>query len=154
MAILTKKRLSELVGGDIYSSGGDKNTSTSEIETGPIEKTHDDNSYYEKGRATTTDKVVDRYRQDIPWFAVYSYATPTRGMKVSENKNVITKNTVEEKIEDLVKKSKTTDVMSKDYNPKIEKLIDAINDGEVSNKQLEKLEALIKQKKENKTKQF
>jgi hypothetical protein len=70
-------------------------------------------------------------------------------MNVSENKKVITKNTVEEKIEDLVKKSKITDVMSKDYNPKIEKLIDAINDGEISDKQLEKLEALIKQKKEN-----
>jgi hypothetical protein len=149
MAILTKKRLSELVGGDINTDGGDKNTSTSEIETGPIEKTYDDNSYYEKGRATTTDKVINRYRQDIPWFAVYSYASPTRGMKIAENKNVITKNTVEEKIEDLVKKSKVTDVMSKDYNPKIEKLIDAINDGEISNKQLEKLESLIKQKKEN-----
>jgi hypothetical protein len=37
MATFKKKDLNELVGGDINSSGGDKNAvSNSEIETGPV----------------------------------------------------------------------------------------------------------------------
>lgn len=96
----------------------------------------------------TTDKVFSRYRQDIPWFAVYSYASNgNRGLGMNENnKKIFTKKTVEEKIEDLVKKSNSLDVTEKNYNPKISKLIDYIKDNELSDKQLEELDTLIKQK--------
>jgi hypothetical protein len=74
MKTIKKSELTELVGGDMNSAGGDKPFSNdSEIETGPVEKPYDDNSDYEKGMATTGDRVFGRYRQNIPWFAVYSY---------------------------------------------------------------------------------
>ena len=37
------------------------------------------NNDYEKGMSTTTDKVFGRYRQDIPWFAVYSFGGSRTG---------------------------------------------------------------------------
>jgi len=149
MATFKKKDLVEIVGGDINSDGGDRNPiSNSEIETGPVEKPFNDTSDYEKGRPTTTDKVFARYRQNIPWFAVYSFGgLGTRGMRLMETKKVITKKTVEEKIEDLVKKSKISDLTDKDYNPKVSKLIDSLNNDELSDKQLEELEKLIQAKK-------
>lgn len=149
MATFKKKNLNELVGGDINSYGGDRNpVSNSEIETGPVTKPYDDASDYEKGRQTTTDKVFARYRQNIPWFAVYSYGgSPTRGMKIYEtSKNVIKKKAVEEKIEDLVKKSGNFDVTDKNFNPKVSKLINSLKNDELSEKQLEELETLIKSK--------
>jgi len=149
MATFKKKDLVEIVGGDINSDGGDRNPiSNSEIETGPVEKPFNDTSDYEKGRPTTTDKVFARYRQNIPWFAVYSFGgLGTRGMRLMETKKVLTKKTVEEKIEDLVKKSKISDLTDKDYNPKVSKLIDSLNNDELSDKQLEELEKLIQAKK-------
>ena len=74
MAIMNKKQLDELVGGDINTSGNDKPyNGNSEIETGPVQKSYDDYSDYEKGTSTTSDVVFGLYRQNIPWFAVYSY---------------------------------------------------------------------------------
>jgi len=160
MAIMTKKEFSnkvnELVGGDMFASGNDRNpTNNSEIETGPVVKTYDDNSDYEKGQATTSDKVFGRYRQNIPWFAVYSYGgrRSQGGIVTFENENksvVLTKKTVEEKIEDLVKKSKSAEVTSKDYNPKVAKLIDTIEDAELTEKQLEDLKKAIQTKQASK----
>ena len=152
MATFKKKDLNELVGGDINSSGGDKNAvSNSEIETGPVDNQWGDNSYYEKGQSTTTDKVFARYRQNIPWFAVYSYGgtRAAGGIKTFESVT-LTKKSVEEKIEDLVKKSKVSDVTEKDYNPKVAKLIDSINDAELTEKQLEDLKKAIQNKQKTK----
>ena len=146
------------MGGDIYSDGGDRNqVNNSEIETGPYDKTYDDDSYYEKNVSTTTDRVFARYRQNIPWFAVYSFGgSRVGGLTINygtfaENSNstIIKKKTVEEKIEDLVKRSKTSDVTSKDYNPKVEKVMDEINDLDLSEKQIEELLKAIKDKKNN-----
>lgn len=157
MATFKKKDLNELVGGDINSSGGDKNAvSNSEIETGPVDKQWGDDSYYEKGQSTTTDKVFGRYRQNIPWFAVYSFggSRSGRGITAESTKKVITKKAMEERIEDLVKKTKTSDVTDKNYNPKVEKLIDTINDNDLTEKQMEELISAIQAKKlnQNKTK--
>lgn len=156
MAIMTKKEFSEmvneLVGGDMSAGGNDRNpTNNSEIETGPVVKVHNDDSDYEKGQATTSDKTFDRYRQNIPWFAVYSYGgrRSQGGIITFENEKkttVLTKDKVEEKINDLVKKSKISDITSKDYNPKIEKIIDTIEDSDLTEKQLEELEKAIKNK--------
>lgn len=157
---MTKKEFSnkvnELVGGDMFAGGNDRNpTNNSEIETGPVVKTYDDDSDYEKGQATTSDKVFGRYRQNIPWFAVYSYGgrRSQGGIITFENENkgvVVTKKTVEEKIEDLVKKSKSAEVTSKDYNPKVYKLIDTIEDVELTEKQLEDLKKAIQAKQASK----
>lgn len=142
----------ELVGGDINSGGGDKPFSNdSEIETGPVEKPYNDNSDYEKGQSTTGDRVFGRYRQNIPWFAVYSYGGTRSGggLKAFESV-VVTKKSVEEKIEDLVKKSTISDVTEKDYNPKVAKLINSIEDAELTEKQLEDLKKAIQNKQKTK----
>ena len=155
MATFKKKEIVELVGGDIFADGNDRNvTNNSEIETGPVDKPFNDDSEYEKGEPTTTDKVFGRYRQNIPWFAVYSFGGTRAGgsqtINVAENKNIIIKKKhVEEKIEDLVKKSKNNDVTDKNYNPKVAKLMDTINDVDLTDAQLEELTKAIMAKKNN-----
>ena len=152
MATFKKKDLTELVGGDISAGGNDKaTTNNSEIETGPVQKPYNDKSDYEKAQSTTTDRVFGRYRQNIPWFAVYAYggARSVGGLNVRET---FTKQSVEEKIDDLVKKSKSADVTDKNYNPKVSKVMDTINDVEMTEKQLEELEQAIKNKRAQKDK--
>ena len=152
MGTFKKKDLNELVGGDINSGGGDRNvTSDSEIETGPVQKPYNDTSDYEKGVSTTTDRVFGRYRQNIPWFAVYSFGGSRygRGINANENTTILKKKAVEEKIEDLVKKSKDSDVTEKGYNPRVNKIIDTINDSDLTEKQLEDLSTAIEAKKNN-----
>jgi hypothetical protein len=159
---ISKKQLDELVGGDMTSDGGDRNVSgETEIETGPVAKSYKDNSDYQKGISTTTDRVADRYRQNIPWFAVYSFGGSATGglpmyygqiSKLSEDKKTMSKKDLEEIIEDLVKKKQTNDVTDKNYNPKVSKLIDTITDSNLSDEQLEELKKAIEAKKETKPK--
>jgi len=150
MATFKKKDLNELVGGDMNSLGGDRNaTNNSEIETGPVQKPHNDSSDFEAGTPTTSDRVFGRYVQNIPWFAVYSYGgrnNSSGGVRAFEN-TVLTKKTVEEKIDDLVKKSKSSDLTDKNYNPKISKLIDTIEDLDLTEKQLDDLKKKIEDKR-------
>lgn len=147
MSRIIKKQIDEMVGGDISALGGDRNVvSNSEIETGPIQKPFNDDSTYEKGMSTTTDKVFGRYRQNIPWFAVYSFGGTRVGGAINESKRVITKKQVEEKIEDLVKKSKTSDLKDKDSNPNLEKLIEKIEDMDLNDKQIGILIKLLSDK--------
>lgn len=142
-----KKRLDELAGGNPFSSGGDQTvTNNSEIETGPVTKAFNDNSEYEKGVPPTTDKVTHLYRQDIPWFAVYSFGARRLGAGISESKT-LTKNAVEEKIEDLVKKSKSADLTDKNFNPKLSKVLDNIQDGDFSEEQIEEIKKALENKK-------
>ena len=162
--IIDKKQLDELVGGDIFSDGGDRNQiKDKEIETGPVDKPFNDYSDYQKGKSTTTDKVFARYIQNIPWFAVYTFGGSTTGglpmyygqiSKLSEDKKNISKNEVEEIIEDLVKKKKTNDVTDKNYNPKVAKLVDTITDSDLTDDQLEQLKKAIEAKKESKDKKL
>lgn len=156
MATFKKKELNELVGGDVFAGGNDRNaTNDSEIETGPVQKPYDDDSEYEKGTSTTSDRVFGRYRQNIPWFAVYSFGGTRTGrglatqIGMNETIKTIKKKAVEEKIEDLVKKTKDSGVTEKGYNPKLNKIIDTIKDSELTDKQLEALEAVILDKKNN-----
>jgi hypothetical protein len=153
MKTLKKKDLTELVGGDMYSDGNDQNVvGDSEIQTGPVSVTYDNSSDYQKGTPLTTDKVANRYRQDIPWFAVYSYGgNDSTGMIRTFESKTVTKKFVEEKIDDLVKKSKIGDVTEKDYNPKVAKLIDTIENAELTDKQLEDLKTAIANKQTSKT---
>jgi hypothetical protein len=142
-----KKGLDEFVGLDGGMISGDRNvTSNSEIETGPVQKPWNDDSDFEKGMSTTTDRAT-RYRQNIPWFAVYSYRSSSgRGLPINEtNKKVKTKQEIEKEImEDLVKKSKKDgDVWDKNYDKKVDKLIDTIIDGDFNKEQLEKIKKAI-----------
>jgi hypothetical protein len=160
--IINKKQLDELVGGDIFSDGGDRNqVKDKEIETGPVDKPFNDYSDYQKGKSTTTDKVFSRYRQNIPWFAVYSFGGSTTGglpmyygqiSKLSEDKKTMSKKDLEEIIEDLVKKKQTNDVTDKNYNPKVSKIVDTITDSDLTDDQLEQLKKAIESKKESKNK--
>lgn len=158
MNTFKKKDLNELVGGDMNSGGGDRNvTNDSEIETGPVQKPYNDTSDYEKGQSTTSDKVFGRYRQNIPWFAVYSFGGTRSGGSLKTNEEIekttiIKKKNVEEKIEDLVKKSKNSDVTEKGYNPKLSKIIDTIKDIDLTDSQIEDLSKVILDKKNNTSK--
>jgi hypothetical protein len=156
---ISKKQLDELVGGDIFSDGGDRNqVKDKEIETGPVDKPFNDYSDYQKGKSTTGDKVFARYRQNIPWFAVYSFGGSTTGglpmyygqiSKLSEDNKIMSKKDLDEIIEDLVKKKQTNDVTDKNYNPKVAKLVDTINDSNLSDEQLEELKKAIEAKKQS-----
>ncbi len=155
MATFKKKQLDELVGGDVFAGGNDRNvTNNSEIETGPVEKPYNDDSDYEKGMATTTDRVFGRYRQNIPWFAVYSFGGSRTGgvpidygLREDQKSVVVKKKTVEEKIDDLVKKSKVTDLTDKNYNPKIAKVLDTIVDADLTDQQIEDIKKALDAKK-------
>jgi len=149
MPIIKKHELEELVGSDGTVIGGDRNvTSNSEIETGPVQKPWNDNSDYEKGMSTTTDRAT-RYRQNIPWFAVYSYRSSSgRGLPINETnktKNIKKKSEIEKDItEDLVKKSKRDhDMMEKNFDTKVEKMVDTIEDIDLSKEQLNKIKTAI-----------
>jgi hypothetical protein len=140
--IREKIELDEFVDSDGGIISGDRNvTSDSEIETGPIQKPYNDDSDYEKGVSTTTDRA-SRYRQNIPWFAVYSYRSQSgRGLPVNEtNKKIITKNEIEE---DLVKKSKSTEIFDKDFDKKTQKVLDVISDVDLTSKQLDKIKNAV-----------
>jgi hypothetical protein len=51
-------------------------------------------------------KFFGNYRQNIPWFAVYSFggSRSGRGIRAENTNKIITKKNVEERVEDLVKK--------------------------------------------------
>ena len=141
----TKDEMQELVSADGSMISGDRNaTDNSEIETGPVEKPFNDDSDYEKGVSTTTDRK-SRYAQNIPWFATYSYRGGTgRGQTMSENKT-LTKEEFEKSIEeDLVKKSKRDrELFDSNFDNKVEKIIDTIEDTDLTKDQLNKIKQIV-----------
>ena len=153
-------KIEEFVNADGSIIGGDRNVvNNSEIETGPVQKDFKDTSDYEKGIPTTTDTAA-RYRQKIPWFAVYSYkGTTNSGLSLAESempsdikeiKKSITKDKLDGEIkEDLVKKKQEKEVFEKDADPKTEKIIDMIEDKDFTDAQLEKIKTTILNKIKN-----
>jgi hypothetical protein len=144
MPIKKKSEIEEFVDSDGSIISGDRNAvNNSEIETGPTAKPWNDDSDYEKGVSTTTDRVT-RYTQNIPWFAVYSYRSAAgRGQTMSENKKVIKKKELEKMTEeDLVKKSKYDEILPKIYDA-VDKIIDKIEDADLSKDQLEKIKKIV-----------
>lgn len=136
MATFKKENINELVGGDFSSSGGDRNpVSDTEIETGPVAKSYNDNSDYEKGMSTTTDRVFGRYVQNIPWFALYNFAGSRNGYTVNEEK-------VDEK---LVKPNeKKTGLLDKKSKDKIDDIADSILD--LESNEIKRLTDLLKKR--------
>ena len=155
MARIRKEKLEELVGGDIFAGGNDRNVvSNSEIETGPVDKPYNDDSDYEKGVATTTDKVFGHYRQNIPWFAVYSFGGTRAGGSqtintVNEKRTIITKKTVEEAIQELLNK-RNDDLELTDKNfISINGILSKLKKMDLTDAQLEELSKAIMDKKTN-----
>lgn len=135
------KKLNELVDSDGSFIGGDRNvTGDSEIETGPVQKPFNDNSDYEKGISTTTDRAV-RYRQDIPWFATYSTGGAVH--RVTESKKIITKKQIDELVENLVKKSDDIDIIDKSENKDLKKIINIINNSDFNDDQRNKIKKVL-----------
>jgi predicted DNA binding protein len=146
-----KTDLEEFVDSEGGIIGGDRNvTSNSEIETGPVQKPANDDSDYEKGISTTTDRA-SRYKQSIPWFATYSSrGSGSRGQVVRE---VLTKKQVEEKINDLVKKNKyDNEIADKNFNSKVSKVVDIIVDTDLTEEQMEEIAKALEAKKANPSK--
>lgn len=154
MAIIKKKDIDELVDTSGSVIDGDRNaTNDSEIETGPVNKPFNDDSEYEKGVSTMTDRAA-MYHQNIPWFAVYSYSPNSgRGQAIAEVKNKFKKSDIEKKIEeDLVKKSKDKEVLDKATKNDFDKAVDAIEDifdVDFSKEQLKKIKDKILNKLKN-----
>ena len=95
-------------------------------------------------------KPFSRFIESLTVTSVAGATTGTMKAFESVQKNVVKKKAVEEKIEDLVKKSKDSDVTGKDYNPKVSKIIDTLTDIDLTEKQLEDLEKAIQDKKNKK----
>lgn len=145
MSNLKKTEIEEFVDSEGGIISGDRNaTSNSEIETGPVDKPFNDDSDYEKGVSTTTDRAT-RYRQNIPWFAVYSYRGSSARPVNETNKKTYTKEEIERKIkEDLVKRqNRDREIWEKDYDGKVEKIVDTIIDNDLTSDQLEKIKKAV-----------
>lgn len=117
------ENINELVNADGGAIEGDRNvTNNSEIETGPVQAPFNDDSGYEKGMSTTTDRA-SRYRQPTNWlngvgFGGSAYSHGIRGYNsVTENKDI--KELVKEFLRN---KSNDNDVINNNDIPDLEKL--------------------------------
>lgn len=105
------KDVNEFINGDGAIISGDRNvTSNSEIETGPIAPAANDDSGYEKGISTTTDRA-SRYRQPRGWVGVYGvggspYSHGERGTGIAEA----------DVTEEVLKSKASTDGVVKKYS--------------------------------------
>jgi hypothetical protein len=137
--------INELVGGDIYSYSGDKPfNGTAEVETGPVQKAYNDFSDYEKGQSTTTDKVFGRYRQNIPWFAVYTYDGIRSNVgPITFESKIIKKRNVEETIDNIVRKKSQNEIFSKEADKKFEKILELFDDINLNDEQIKTLKTKL-----------
>ena len=115
-------KINELVDAEGAPIQGDRNvTNNSEIETGPVQPSFDDNSDYEKGVATTTDRAA-RYKQPINWLtglgyggSAYSHGIRT-SLSITEDSSAKIKKMIKEFLKqksndnDVVKKYNDTDI--------------------------------------------
>lgn len=151
MATFKKKELNEIVGGDFTATGGDRNPiKNSEIETGPVDKPFNNTSNYEKGQSTTTDTVFGRYRQNIPWFAVYSFGGSGSGRGITANVDtslddpfVDKDNTVgshnlngyeDEESENIYEENKSVVIKKKTMEERIEDIVKRTKSNDVTDK--------------------
>lgn len=138
-------RLDELIDMDGTPIEGDFTPSYGDIQTGPVAKSFDDNSDYEKGISTTTDKM-SRYAQSRSWWALYygyggtPYSHGNRAVSEGEMSEALvdkkdSKEIVEkgndsdikdklDKIEDLIKNSNLSDAAK-------DKMLNVINDSKL-----------------------
>lgn len=142
--ITNEIKLDELIDMDGTPIEGDFTPSYGDIQTGPVAKSYDDNSDYEKGVSTTSDKMA-RYAQPRSWWALYygyggtPYSHGNRAVSEGEmsealvdkkeNKDFVDKGNDSDikdkldRIEDLIKNSNLSDVAK-------DKMLNIINDSE------------------------
>jgi hypothetical protein len=142
--ITNETKLDELIDMDGSPIEGDFTPSYGDIQTGPVAKSYDDNSDYEKGVSTTSDKMA-RYAQPRSWWALYygyggtPYSHGNRAVSEGEmsealvdkkeNKDFVDKNNDSDikdkldRIEDLIKNSNLP-------NSAKDKMLNIINDSE------------------------
>jgi hypothetical protein len=142
--ITNEIKLDELIDMDGTAIEGDFTPSYGDIQTGPVAKSYDDNSDYEKGISTTSDKMA-RYAQPRSWWALYygyggtPYSHGNRAVSEGEmlealvdkkeNKDFVDKGNDSDiknkldKIEDLIKNSSLSDIAK-------DKMLNIINDSE------------------------
>lgn len=142
--ITNEIKLDELIDMDGTPIEGDFNPSYADIQTGPVAKSYDDNSDYEKGISTTSDKIA-RYAQPRSWWALYygyggtPYSHGNRPVSEGEmsealvdkkeNKDFVDKGSDSDiknkldRIEDLIKNSNLSDAAK-------DKMLNIINDSE------------------------
>ncbi len=117
------ENINELVNSDGSSIEGDRNvTNNSEIETGPVQAPFNDDSGYEKGMSTTTDRA-SRYRQPKLWWNTYAGGTAySHGVK--DSLGDLYENGVKEKIKEFLNsKSNDNELINKNNSvPELEKL--------------------------------
>ena len=133
--------LNELVGGDMLGGNNDKAViSNSEIQTGPLDKHFTDKSDYEKGMQVTTDRVASRYRQNLPWFAIYNYGS----------RNGLARMGVNEVKDDLMEKIfkkmnlKNSGLIDKEITEKTSEVLELIKDKTFTKDELENIIKFVK----------
>ena len=131
--------ISELIDLDGSPIEGDRNvTNNSEIETGPVQAPFNDNSDFEKGISTTTDRA-SRYRQPNNWNKYFGGTGYSHGLR---NTNIY-ENDIKKMLDEFLnKKSNDNDVISK------------YTDNDVNKNNIPDLDDLSNPAAVNKTKEF
>jgi hypothetical protein len=124
-------KLDELIDMDGTPIEGDFKPGYSDIQTGPVAKSFNDNSDYEKGLPTTTDKMAT-YAQPRSWWALYyGYG----GTPYSHGNKPISE---AEMLESLVDKKEDKDIVNKtkdlDLEEKLKQIEDIVNKSDLSDK--------------------
>jgi len=137
-------KLDELIDVDGSKIEGDLNPSYGDIQTGPVNKSFNDNSDYVKGLPTTTDKRAT-YAQPRSWWALYyGYGgTPYSHGNKTVSEGEITEALVEKNDNsDIVKKSNDVDLIKQ-----LEKIGDLIEKSNLPKKDKEKMLNVINDSK-------
>ena len=137
-------KLDELVDMDMTSIEGDFTPSYSDIQTGPVAKSFNDGSDYEKGISTTTDKM-STYAQPRSWWALYygyggtPYSHGNKPVSESEMSEAL----VDKKDgKDIVEKSKDLDL-----EEKLKQIEDLVNKSDLSDKDKKEMLNIINDSK-------
>lgn len=138
--ITNEMKLDELIDMDGTPIEGDINPSYGDITTGPVPKSYDDTSNYEKGLPTTTDKM-GTYAQPRSWWALYyGYG----GTPYSHGNKPISE---AEMTEALVDKKEPKDIVEKskdlDLEEKLKQIEDLISKSDLSKDDKEKMLNII-----------
>lgn len=119
--ITNETKLDELIDMDGTPIEGDFTPSYGDIQTGPVAKSYDDNSDYEKGISTTSDRIA-RYAQPRSWWALYyGYG----GTPYSHGNRPVSEG---EMSEALVDKKENKDFVDKGNDSDIKDKLDRIED--------------------------
>lgn len=142
---INESEVNELVDADGSPIGGGRTvTNNSEIETGPVYPPKNDDSGYEKGVSTTTDRAA-RYRQPRNWFSNLGYGgTPySHGERGAIPIMAEDDNNIKQMVEDILNKKSNDNEVVRRYV-----------DTDVNQNNIPDLQDLSNPAASNKTKEF